>query len=171
MYQIDKNHQTYEDLNSRYKGKEYDSLIKEQENIISKIDRIMEECFADAIAYSYIINYVNAEYGTAEARFTAVKSLFILMMGLQLLAMSYMTFSDNSFENSVSIRIVFFRKYLSQYYEDSTSEFNKILEDMMERFENRVTCIILESFAELEDRAKNLNEYFSNNDINSNIPT
>ena len=101
---------------------------------------------------------MKTEYGTKEARILAVKSLYILMMSMQILAISYMTFNNDSFENSTSIRIAFLRQYLVQYYEDMEKEYYDIIEEIVERFENRITNIILESFNELEERAMNIEE-------------
>ncbi len=148
----------YEVFDKQFKDKYYSPLIGEQKRIVYESDRIVEECFADSIAYSYIEAFVKTEYGTKEARILAVKSLYILMMSMQILAISYMTFNNDSFENSTSIRIAFLRQYLVQYYEDMEKEYYDIIEEIVERFENRITNIILESFNELEERAMNIEE-------------
>lgn len=156
----------YDSLEKQFKEKDYHLLIEEQKKIVRENDCIIEECFADAIAYSYVMAYVNTEYDTDEARLVAVKSLFILMMTMQILAMSHMTFNKESFENSTSIRIVFLRNYLEQYYEDINGEFLQTVNEITERFENRISNIILESFAELEERVVNLeviNRYCNDN--------
>lgn len=159
----------YEDYKTRFNDREYNVLIEEQKRIVYEDTRIIEECFADAIAYSYIVSYINAEHKTVEARLMAVKALFIMMMSLQILSMSNLTFADESFENSVSIRLVFLRNYLSQYFEDISEEYLEVVETIVNRFEERVTNIILESFSELEDRADNIKEIIPDDDVISNV--
>ncbi|MBP3295077.1 MAG: hypothetical protein J6M27_00740, partial [Lachnospiraceae bacterium] len=150
--------EVYDIFERKFQDKDYSKLISEQKRIVCENDRIIEECFADAVAYSYVVQFVNLEYRTVEERLIAVEALFILMMSMQILSMSQMTFNDDSFENSISVRITFLREYLLQYYEDISHEYFKTIEMLVERFENRITNIILESFAELENRGMNITD-------------
>ncbi len=150
--------EVYDIFERKFQDKDYSKLISEQKRIVCENDRIIEECFADAVAYSYVVQFVNSEYRTVEERLIAVEALFILMMSMQILSMSQMTFNDDSFENSISVRITFLREYLLQYYEDISHEYFKTIEMLVERFENRITNIILESFAELENRGMNITD-------------
>lgn len=77
-------------------------------------------------------------------------------MNLQLLAMQHMTVSEKSFESSVAIRLGFFRNYVGLYYEHNEKSFEEMIQTTAVRYENRITNLMIESFNELEKRAKNI---------------
>lgn len=114
---------------------------------------IREECFADAIAYAMIFSYVDCSYlNDLEQKLLAGKALFLQMMNLQLLAMQNMTVSDESFEVAISIRLGFLRNYSRLYFEGHEKRFDKMLEETVIRYEERITNLMLECFSELENR-------------------
>lgn len=136
-----------------------------QEASASINDKIIEECAADAIAISAVLQYIESfddedlaqmGFGNRDLQSAALEAMLILFMNLQILAMQKMTVSPESFEIQSSIRLAFFRNYIYIHYEDMGSEFNRLLENTALRYEERITNLILESFSELEERATNL---------------
>ena len=144
-------------------GKEYFELIQEAADSIN--EKIIEECTADAIAISAVLQYIEhfddedlAQMGfdSKDPQSVALEATLILFMNLQILAMQKMTVSPKSFEIQSSIRLAFFRNYIYSYYEEMGSAFNSLLENTVLRYEERITNFILESFSALEERATNL---------------
>ena len=157
VYDIFRQYQT------QFAGKDYFELIQEASASIN--DKIIEECAADAIAISAVLQYIESfddedlaqmGFGNRDLQSAALEAMLILFMNLQILAMQKMTVSPESFEIQSSIRLAFFRNYIYIYYEDMGSEFNRLLENTALRYEGRITNLILESFSELEERATNL---------------
>lgn len=149
--------EVYAEYTKMYHDKEYIHIIEEQNDIIQKCDGIVEECFADAVAYAFIFAFVAEEYpSNMNQKLLAGQALFIVMMNLQLLAMHHMTVSEETFENSTSIRIGFCRNYLQYYFEDETELFRKMVEDTVIRYEERITELMLECFSVLEEREDNI---------------
>lgn len=140
-----------------FQSQDYIELVHEQKSIVSKNSTILEECFADAIAYAITFSYVQSHHpGNQEKMLLAGQALFLEMMHLQLLAMQHMTTSEESFESATSIRLGFFRNYVHLYFEDTKEMFDRMLEETVMRYEERITNPILECFAELEDRANHI---------------
>lgn len=157
VYDIFRQYQT------QFAGKDYFELIQEASASIN--DKIIEECAADAIAISAVLQYIESfddedlaqmGFGNRDLQSAALEAMLILFMNLQILAMQKMTVSPESFEIQSSIRLAFFRNYIYIHYEDMGSEFNRLLENTALRYEERITNLILESFSELEERATNL---------------
>lgn len=141
----------------KFKSKEYVELIREQRYLVNENNEILEECFADAIAYALTFSYVSENYpNSLNRKLLAGKALFLEMMNLQLLAMQHMYVTEKSFEASTSIRIGFLRNYAGLYFEGNEKEFNKMLEKTVVRYEERITNIMLECFSELENRGDNI---------------
>lgn len=140
-----------------YQDKDYVSIIEEQSNIIQEGEGIVEECFADAVAYAFIFAFVAGEYpDDTDQKLLAGQALFLVMMNLQLLAMHHMTVSEDTFENSTSIRIGFCRNYLQYYFEDELDLFREMVENTVIRYEERITGLMLECFNTLEERENNI---------------
>ena len=147
----------YEEYKKKFKSKEYVELIREQRYLVNENNEILEECFADAIAYALTFSYVSENYpNSLNRKLLAGKALFLEMMNLQLLAMQHMYVTEKSFEASTSIRIGFLRNYAGLYFEGNEKEFNKMLEKTVVRYEERITNIMLECFSELENRGDNI---------------
>ena len=147
----------YEEYEKKFKSKEYVELIREQRYLVNENNEILEECFADAIAYALTFSYVSENYpNSLNRKLLAGKALFLEMMNLQLLAMQHMYVTEKSFEASTSIRIGFLRNYAGLYFEGNEKEFNKMLEKTVVRYEERITNIMLECFSELENRGDNI---------------
>lgn len=146
--------ETYSAYRQIFQKKEYIKLIDEQASIINESSEILEECFADAIAYAMIFAYIKEKHPIdREKQLLAGQALLLEMMTLQLLAMQHKAFSEESFESSTSIRLAFLRNYVGLYYEDDEMAFNCILEKTVIRYEERITNIMIECFSELENRA------------------
>lgn len=140
-----------------FQTQDYVELIREQKSIVSENSTVLEECFADAIAYAITFSHVQSRYpGNQEKMLLAGQALFLEMMHLQLLAMQHMTTSEESFESATSIRLGFFRNYVHLYFEDTKVIFDRMVEETVIRYEERITNPILECFAELEDRANHI---------------
>ncbi len=148
----------YRKYEDKFRAKEYFQILKEHSNIIGgNSSGIHEECFADAIAYAMVFSYINTEYPDSNnMRILAGQALFIELLNLQLLAMQHMMTSKESFEASTSIRISFFIHYAVSYFEGIEILYNNMLGETVDRYEKRITNIILECFATLEDRADNI---------------
>lgn len=148
----------YREYENKFSEKEYFQTLKEQGDIVRENNSsIHEECFADAIAYAMVFSYVESEYPyNNNIRILAGQALLIEMLNLQLLAMQHMTTSEESFESSTSIRIGFFKNYAVLYFEGIEDLYDSMLKETIERYEERITNIILECFATLEDRADNI---------------
>ncbi len=141
----------------KFKDKDYVELIHEQRSIINENSAILEECFADAIAYAIIFRYIQVEYNNEKnKKLMAGQALFLEIMNLQLLAMQHMTVSEESFESSVSIRLGLFRNYVGLYFEHNEKLFEDMIQNTVMRYENRITNLMLECFNELEKRADNI---------------
>lgn len=147
----------------QFAGTEYFDLIQEAAASIN--EKIIEECTADAVAISSVLQYIEhfddedlaqMGFGDRDVRSVALEAMLILFMNLQILAMQKMTVSSESFEIQSSIRFAFFRNYIYIYYEDMSSEFKRLLENTVLRYEERITNLILESFSALEERTINL---------------
>lgn len=67
-----------------------------------------------------------------------------------------MTISDESFEEAISIRLVFLRNYSRLYFEGDEKMFDKMLEETEIRYEERIANLMLECFSELENRGDNI---------------
>lgn len=146
--------ETYSAYGQIFQKKEYIKLINEQATIINEKCEILEECFADAIAYAMIFANIKEKHPIdREKQLLAGQALLLEMMTLQLLAMQHKAFSEESFESSTSIRLAFLRNYVGLYYEDNEEAFNGILEKTVIRYEERITNIMIECFSELENRA------------------
>lgn len=150
--------EVYDDYQKNFHNRDYVQLINEQRNIVDdEKSSIHEECFADAISYAIVFNYIQTEYDdAADYRLKAAQALLLGMMNLQLLAMQQMCVVEESFESSVSIRLGFFRNYVDLYLERESKRFLDIIQNTVLRYENRITDLILECFAELERRADNI---------------
>lgn len=148
----------YREYENKFSDKEYFQTLKEQGDIVRENNSsIHEECFADAIAYAIVFSYVESEYpNNNNMRILVGQALLIEMLNLQLLAMQHMTTSEESFESSTSIRIGFFMNYTVLYFEGIENLYDNMLKETIERYEKRITNIILECFATLEDRADNI---------------
>lgn len=143
----------YNQYGKIFQDKDYLKVISEQNNIVENNDDIIEECFADAVAYAFVFSYISSEYpDNLEMKLLAGKALFLEILNLQILSMHHMTVSDETFENSVSIRVSFFRNYVGLYFEDEYELFNKMLEQDILRYEDRITNPILDCFNVLEER-------------------
>jgi len=149
--------EVYEQFAKMYCDKDYVSIIEEQSNIIQESEGIVEECFADMLAYAFIFAYVAGEYpDNKDQKLLAGQALFLVMMNLQLLAMHHMTVSEETFENSTSIRIGFCRNYLQYYFEDELDLFREMVEKTVIRYEERITDLMLECFSVLKEREDNI---------------
>lgn len=149
--------EVYEQYEGIFQEKDYMGFIDEQKKIVHNNSRIVEECFADAIAYSYVFDFINKVYeNSLEKKLCAGKALLLIMSNLQLLAIHHMTVSDESFENATSIRLAFFRNYTELYFENEEKTYSEMLEGVVFRYESRITNLILECFSELEDRRENI---------------
>lgn len=148
----------YREYENKFSDKEYFQTLKEQGDIVRENNSsIHEECFADAIAYAIVFSYVESEYpNNNNMRILVGQALLIEMLNLQLLAMQHMTTSEESFESSTSIRIGFLMNYTVLYFEGIENLYDNMLKETIERYEKRITNIILECFATLEDRADNI---------------
>jgi len=153
-----------------YKDKDYIALIQEQYKIADEKQEIIEECFSDALAYAMVFDHIDKEYPNNKSKkLFAGQALFLEMMNLQLLAMQHMSVSEQSFESAASIRITFLRNYVGLYFEDDEKSFESMIEETVVRYEHRITDIILECFAELEERANNVYDaLFINGKLNVN---
>ena len=81
----------YEAYEKTFQEQEYVELIHEQKKLVLGNDCLLEECFADAIAYAITFTYVKMEYPNDQGHlFLAGQALFLEMMNLQLLAMQHM---------------------------------------------------------------------------------
>lgn len=149
----------YEWFKNRYLDEAYQQVINEQRKIVDESDDIVEECFADAIAYASVMGYMSCTNEQKNRKIQAGKALFVTMMNLQILAMHHMSVSTQSFEDNTSIRIAFFRQYLGLYFDDCKESFERMLESSVNRYEKRITNIMLDSFAELVKRSQNIREY------------
>lgn len=150
-------YELYTEYEKKFNDKDYVVLIREQRSIINENSGILEECFSDAIAYAMIFSYIQVEYNNEiNKKQMAGQSLLLELMNLQLLAMQHMTVSEESFESSVSIRLGFFRNYIGLYFEHSEKQFEKMLQNTIIRYENRITNLMLECFNELEKRVSNI---------------
>lgn len=159
----------YEQYSHAFKNEDYSFFIEEQSEIIHDKEGIIEECIADAIAFAYIFAYISEEFSDEpEIKLLTAQSLFLQMMNLQLLAMHHMTVSEETFENSTSIRISFFRNYIGLYFEDDINSFEEMIEQTVIRYEDRITDPMLECFHVLEDRGYQINMELidTNEDIN-----
>ena len=150
--------EVYHDYEKIFHNRDYIQLVNEQKSIVKdEKSSIHEECFADAISYAIVFNYIQTEYDDeADYRLKAAQALLLGIMNLQLLAMQQMCFVEESFESSVSIRLGFFRNYVGLYLEKDSKRFRDIIQKTVIRYENRITDLILECFAELERRADNI---------------
>lgn len=147
----------YEAYEKTFQEQEYVELIHEQKKLVLGNDCLLEECFADAIAYAITFTYVKMEYPNNQGYlFLAGQALFLEMMNLQLLAMQHMAVAEESFESSTSVRLGFFRNYAHLYFEEAYENFDCMLEKMVLRYEKRITNPMLECFVELEHRADNI---------------
>lgn len=147
----------YEQYERILQDKDYIGFIECQKMIVHNNNRIVEECFADAIAYSYVFDFINKVYANnLEKKLCAGKALLLIMLNLQLLAMHHMTVSEESFENATSIRLAFFRNYTELYFENEEKTYTEMLEGVVVRYESRITNLILECFSELENRSENI---------------
>lgn len=148
-----------------FRNQDYVGLIQEQKSIVMENSIILEECFADAIAYAMIFSYVQSSYpGDHEKMLLAGKSLLLEMLHLQLLAMQHMATAEESFESSISIRLGFLRNYAYLYFKDNEEIFERMLEETILRYEQRITDPMLECFAELEHRADQIYEELTGED-------
>ena len=95
---------------------EYFELILEASDSIN--EKIIEECTADAIAISTVLQFIEhfenenldqMGFGNRDPKAVALEAMLILFMNLQILAMQKMTVSPESFELQSSIRLAFFR--------------------------------------------------------------
>lgn len=162
--------EVYTEYEKIFKTKEYVELIFEQNNIIKENSGILEECFADAVAYAMVFRYIQFKYSNEQnKKILAGKALFLEMMNLQLLAMQHMTTSDNSFESSTSIRLGFFRNYVGLYFDENEEMFNNMLEKSAVRYERRISNLMIECFSELEKRADNIYDALIDADGKLNI--
>ena len=94
----------YEAYGKIFQEQEYAELIHEQKELVLRNDCILEECFADAIAYAITFTYVKMKFPNDVGRLLfAGQALFLEMMNLQLLAMQHMAVSEESFESSTSV--------------------------------------------------------------------
>ncbi len=147
----------YEEYGEKFQSEEYIELIHEQRYLVNENNGILEECFADAVAYAMTFSYVALKYSDdLKQKLLAGKALFLEMMNLQLLAMQHMYVSEESFEAATSIRVGFLRNYARLYFEGNERLFDNMLEETVVRYEERITNIILECFSELEDRGDNI---------------
>lgn len=147
----------YETYEKVFQEQEYVELIHEQKELVLGSDGILEECFADAIAYAIAFTYIQTQYPNNKGQMLlAGQALFLEMMNLQLLAMQHMAVAEESFESSTSVRLGFLRNYLHLYFEDSKELYESMLEETVIRYEERITNPILECFAELEHRGDNI---------------
>lgn len=148
----------YLEYEKKFQDKEYFTILKEQGDIIrGNNNSIHEECFADAIAYAMVFSYVESQYpNDINIKVLAGQALFIELLNLQLLAMQHMTTSEVSFESSTSIRLGFLKNYAVLYFEKAEDLYDDMLKETINRYEKRITNIILECFATLEDRADNI---------------
>lgn len=155
----------YDYYKIRFKDKEYNVLIAEQEDVIQNKSRIIDECLADALSYAIIFAIVDEEYpNDSGKKIQATQAIFLELMNLQLLAMHHMTVSEESFENSTSIRLSFFRNYAAAYFEDDPASFSKILQETVVRYEERITNRMLECFSVFERRSDYLFDTITNPD-------
>ena len=146
--------EVYASYKNQFREREYKALITEQEGVIQSQNRIIEECVADALSYAVIFAIVAEEYpNDTGKKMQAIQAVFLELMNLQLLAMHHMTVSDDSFENSTSIRLAFFRNYAATYFDDAPAGFSKMLQETVLRYEERITNLMLECFSELERRS------------------
>ena len=147
----------YTEYEKKFIDKDYVILIQEQKSIINENSGVLEECFADAIAYAIIYNYIQVEFNNEiNKKLLAGQALFLEIMNLQLLAMQHMTVSEESFESSVSIRLGFFRNYVGLYFEKVEKSFEEMIQNTVVRYENRITNLMIECFNDLEKRADNI---------------
>lgn len=160
----------YEAYEKLFDKQEYVELIREQKELVLKNDGILEECFADAVAYAIAFTYVQIKYpNNKERMLLAGQSLFLEMMNLQLLAMQHMAVAEESFESSTSVRLGFLRNYAHLYFEENSELFDNILEETVIRYEERITNPMLECFAELEHRADNIYSALKDSDGQLNM--
>lgn len=155
----------YAAYEKQFQDKDYHKLIMEQKELLK--GSIVEECTADAIAlaavFALIDRMTDAEleslgFDDEDSQLVALRAILIVMLNIQILAMARMTISLDSYENEVSIRISFLRNYVYQYFEDIPDELNRELETVIQRYEQRITNVLLEAFSELEERMDELHE-------------
>lgn len=147
----------YETFGKKFQTKEYTQIIHEQKQLVNENAEILEECFADAIAYAMTFSYVDSCYShDLNQKLLAGKALFLEMMNLQLLAMQHMHVSEKSSEAGTSIRVGFLRNYARLYFEGNERLFDNMLEETIVRYEERITNIMLECFSVLESRGDNI---------------
>lgn len=147
----------YDEYRKKFTSKEYKEILREQFVVVNENSKIREECFADAIAYAMIFSYMEFNYpDDLNQKLLAGKALLLQMMNLQLLAMQNMTVSEESFEIAVSIRLGFLRNYSMLYFEGAEEAFDRMLEEIAVRYEERITNLMLECFSELEMRGDNI---------------
>lgn len=155
----------YEEYEKKFQSEEYLKIIQEQRCLVNGNNVILEECFADAVAYAMTFAYVVLSYSNdINRKLLAGKALFLEMMNLQLLAMQHMYVSKESFEASTSIRVGFLRNYARLYFDGNEGLFDNMLEHTVVRYEERITNIMLECFSELEDRGDNIYDALSDED-------
>lgn len=129
---------------------------------------IIEECFCDAVAFSYIFSKVeNAGYNNIDKK-EAVKSLFLCIFHTQILSLCNYTVSEqNNYEIISSVRFAFVRNYISCFLEGCEIPiFNEFLTDLGETYERKITSYILKAFTTIETRISTL---YDNIDADNNI--
>lgn len=163
-------YEVYERYLNIYREQDYIQIISESVNKIRTEGIIVEECFCDAVAFSYIFKKIEKNE-CLETKLGIVKSLFLCLMHMQLLAMCNFTVNDErNYDIANSIRISFFRNYIVCFFaRKEQNELKKTLESTIITYENKITNIILPIFNTVEERLDNLYDSIGSDDLIINL--
>lgn len=139
---------------------DYVNLISESLEKMKSNGALIEECFCDAVAFSYIFSKAEEIGCSAEDKLETMKALFICLLHTQILSMCNYTVSEhNNYEIANSVRFVFVRNYISCFFEEhEKAMINDCLTNCGEIYERKITSIILQVFTAIENRIGNLYE-------------
>lgn len=155
----------YAAYEKQFQDKDYHQLIMEQKELLK--GSIVEECTADAIALAAVFALIDRMTDTElellgfddeDPQLVALRAILIVMLNIQILAMVRMTTSLDSYENEVSIRVSFLRNYVCQYFEDIPDELDQEMGTVVQRYEERITNVLLDASSELKERMDVLSE-------------
>ncbi len=162
--------EVYSKYSRKFKDKDYISLLTESIDKIRINGNMLEECFCDSVAYSYIFSRLGDD-PPVDKSLDIIKGLLLCLLHTQILSMCNFTVNDEgNYEIVNSIRLSYFRNYIMIFLNSNEYQLlSEMLETTIKEYENKITNIILPIFSTIETRIDNLYDSTEIKEANSII--
>ena len=131
-------------------------LFKDVNSLMERYPRIVEECYADSVAYKYVME----QPAYADIKIFMAKSLLLSLLNLEVLEIAAIGEEESiKFEDQVDVRIQFFCVYVKRYFRDKEKEYMRMYEATRREYTGKITRVAERCFWKLHKERQNIEKF------------